>query len=226
MKALIVVLIVLAVLWLISLIRLGGRLRYGADGIFITVFVGPYRLQPFPASEKKGPEEQGGLFVTLAVGPWRMRLVPAAKKKPKKPKKEKPLKEKKPKKPRPEGQPGTLTRLLGLLPTVGEALGALRRRIRFDDVGLTLVWGGSDPASIAIGYGQANAALGVVWPLVENNFKVKRRQFRIDMEYGRTEPAVEAAAAFTITVGQILYLAVRYGMQALIQWIRSGRPAA
>lgn len=188
----------------------------------------PYLVQPFPAAEKPWQgEEPGPFFLTLVIGPLRLRLFPAAKKAAKKPQKEeKPKKEKppKPKKPKPEGQPGTLTRLMSLLPTVIEAVRTLRRRIRIDDFDLTLIWGGSDPASIAIGYGQANAAVGMVWPLIEHNFVVKRRELHIDMEYGRTEPMVEATAAFTITVGQIVSLAVWYGLKLLMLWVRSGRP--
>lgn len=201
MTALIVIFVILAVFWLIGLIRLGGHIRYGAAGFFVNVLAGPVKIQLFPFPEKEPKKD-----------------------KPKKEKKPKPKKEKPPK-PKPEGQPGTLARLLSLIPTVLEAVKALRRRIRIDDFDMTLIWGGSDPASIAMGYGQANAAIGMIWPLVENNFIVKHRDFHIEMDYGRTEPAVELTAAFTITVGQILSLAVWYGLKVLIQWIRSGRPA-
>lgn len=200
MTALIVILVILAVFYLIGLIRLGGRLRYGAEGFRVHILAGPMKLQVLPAP-------------------------------PKKTKKEKPPKEKKPKpeaskKPKPEGQPGTVQRLLSLAPGALDALGALKRRIRVDDFDMTLIWGGSDPASVAIGYGQANAVAGALWPLVENNFKVKRRSFDIRMDYGRSEPAVEITAAFTITVGQVLTLALWHGGKLLIQWVRSGRPAA
>ena len=200
MTAFIVILVILAVFYLIGLIRLGGRLRYGVEGFRIHILAGPVKLQVLPAP-------------------------------PKKPKKEKNPKEKKPKpeapkKPKPEGQPGTVQRLLSLVPGALDALGALKRRIRVDDFDMTLIWGGADPASIAIGYGQANAVAGALWPLVENNFKVKRRSFDIRMDYGRSEPAVEITAAFTITVGQVLTLALWHGGKLLIQWVRSGRPAA
>ena len=199
MTALIVILIVLAVFWLIGMIRLGGRLKYGEAGFYVHILAGPVKIQVLPASTKK-PKKQ-------------------------KPKKEKKTKPEKPKKPKPEGQPGTLRRVMSVLPRILDAVGALKRKIRIDDIDLTLIWGGSDPASIAIGYGRANAALGALWPLVENNFKVKRRSFDIQLDYGRTEPAVEVTAAFTITLGQILTLALWHGGRVLIQWVRSGRPA-
>ena len=198
-----VLLIILLVLWLISLIRVGGRVRYGEAGLFAFVLAGPMKIQLVPAKPKgEKPEKK------------------------KKPKKEKKPKEKKPKekKPKPEGQPGTLSRLMQLLPVVGQACGALKRKIRIDDLKLDLIWGGSDPAAIALGYGQANAALGMLWPLFDNNFKVKRHSFQIGMDYGRTQPAVELEAALTFTIGQIVALGVHYGVKALIIWVRSGRP--
>ena len=193
-----VLLVILLVFWLISLIRVGGRVRYGEAGLFAFVLAGPVKIQLFPAKPKE-------------VKP----------KKKKKPKKEKKPREKKPK---PEGQPGTLSRLMQLLPVVGQVCGTLKRKIRIDDLKLELIWGGSDPAAIALGYGQANAALGMLWPVLENNFKVKRHSFQIGMDYGRTQPAVELEAAVTFTVGQIVTLGVHYGVKALIIWVRSGRP--
>ena len=193
MTVLKVLLIILVVLWLISLIRIGGRVRYEEAGLFVWALAGPVKLQLLPGKPKK-----------------------------KKPKKEKKPKEKEPK---PEGQPGTLSRLMQLLPIVGQACGALKRKIRIDDLNLDLIWGGSDPAAIALGYGQANAALGMLWPLFDNNFKVKRHSFQIGMDYGRTQPAVELEAAVTFTVGQIVVLGVHYGVKALVTWIKSGRPA-
>ena len=190
-----VLLIVLAVLWLISLIRVGGRVSYGQAGLFVTALAGPLKLQILPAKprKKKKPEKE---------------KPPAAEKHRKEPK---------------EGQPGTLSRLMKLLPVVGQACGALKRKIRVDDLELELIWGGSDPAAIALGFGQANAVLGMIWPIFDHNFKVKRHNFRIGLDYDRREPAVEVQAAVTLTVGQIFALGIHYGVKALAVWIKSGR---
>lgn len=197
-----VLLVILAVLWLISLVRIGGRVRYGQAGLFATALAGPFKIQVLPAKERP--------------------------KKEKKPKKErKPKKEKKPKekKPKPEGQPGTLSRLMKLLPVVGQACGSLKRKIRIDDLELELIWGGPDAAAVALGYGRANAALGMLWPIFDHNFKVKRHSFQIGMDYGAAQPMVELQAAVTMTVGQIVTLGVHYGVKALFTWIKSGRTA-
>ena len=200
-----VLLVILVVLWLISLVRIGGRVRYGQAGLFVTALAGPFRIQLLPVKER-----------------------PKKKKKPKKEKKlkEKPAQAKKHKKEPVEGQPGTLSRLMKLLPVVGQACGSLKRKIRIDDLELKLIWGGSDAAAIALGYGRANAALGMLWPLFDHNFKVKRHSFQIGMDYGAAQPMVELQTVVTMTVGQIVTLGVHYGVKALFTWIKSGRPAA
>lgn len=193
-----VLLVILAALWLVSLIRVGGRVGYGQAGVSVIVLVGPLKMRILPAKHKR-------------------------EKKMKKPKRDKPPTVEKHQKERPEGQPGTLSRLMKLLPVVGQVCGALKRKIRIDDLELELIWGAPDPAAAALSYGKANAALGMLWPILDHNFKVKRHSFEIGLDYGRTEPAVEARAAVTMTVGQIVTLGVHYGVKALVTWIRSGR---
>lgn len=197
-----VLLVILAVLWLISLIRIGGRVRYGQAGLFVTALAGPLKLQLLPAKPKKKKKQ----------------------KKEKKPVEPPAQAEKHKKEPKP-GQPGTLSRLMKLLPVVGQACGSLKRKIRIDDLELELIWGGTDAAAAALGYGRANAALGMIWPLFANNFKVKRHSFQIGMDYGAAQPMVELQAAVTMTVGQIVTLGVHYGVKALVVWIKSGKSA-
>ncbi len=200
-----VLLAVLAVLWLISLIRVGGRVSYGQAGLFAYLLMGPVKLQLFP-------------MANASEGNWRSKA--------KKPKKEKPPMAEKHKKEPGEGRPGTLSRLMKLLPVVGQACGSLKRKIRIDELELEVIWGGTDAAAVALGYGRANAALGMLWPVFDHNFKVKRHSFQISADYGRTEPAAELRAAVTMTVGQMMTLGVHYGVKALFTWIKSGRPAA
>ena len=49
-----VLLIILLVLWLISLIRIGGRVSYGESGVFVFLLLGPVKLQLFPSADEPG----------------------------------------------------------------------------------------------------------------------------------------------------------------------------
>ena len=193
---------VLSALFLLSLIRLGGRAKFGPGGFEVYVMAGPVRIRLLPARPKDGEKKR---------------------KKPKKDQGEKPAAEKGHEK---EGKPGTVGRILKLLPAVAEAAGALKRRIRIDHLNLTVIWGAEDAASAALGYGKANALLGMVWPLLDNNFKVRKCDCRVDVDYGRTVPEFRADAAITITVRQLISFAVHYGVKLLMNWSRSGKSSA
>lgn len=202
----IILLVILAVLFLLSLLKLGGMVRYSPEGLTVKVIAGPLRIGILPAKPQKEP---------------------------KKPKKEKPPKEKKDKgkkppeeeKP-PEEKPGTVGRLLKLLPTVAEAAGALKRKICIDRLYLAVVWGAEDAAAAALGYGRANALLGMIWPLLDNNFKVKDCDFRVDVDYEKARPEITVDAALTMTVGQLLAFGIHYGVKLLMNWSRSGKGSA
>ena len=102
MKGWLIVLIILAVLFLIGQLRLGGRVRYDEDGFTLTGIAGPLRLALLPPKER--PKK--------------------AKKKPPKPKKVKQKPEIAEAHPQKKG--GNVGRLMSLLPTVAQAAGARR----------------------------------------------------------------------------------------------------
>lgn len=189
----IILLIVLAVIFLISLIRLGGRATYGEEGFSAVIIAGPFRIRVFPVEPKSQK---------------------VAKKRNEPDRKARQQTEK---------NGGTVGRIVDLLPTVAEAAGVLKRRIRIDRLNLRVVWGAEDPASAAIGYGRANAILGMIWPLLDNNFKIKDCDLQADVDYGRAVPAVTADAAITMTLGQLVSFVTVYGVKLLSGWSRSGR---
>lgn len=197
----IVLIVILAVLFLISLIRLGGRAKYGPEGFRFFVMAGPMTVQLIPAGRKNKEKTA----------------------KPAKEKKSKPVSDEK--KPGKE-KSGTVGRILKLLPTVAETAGALKRKIRIDHLVLTVIWGAEDAAAAALGYGKANALLGMIWPLLDNNFKVKKCEWNVDVDYGRSEPEFTADAVITITIGQLISFIFHYGAKLLMNWSRSGKSSA
>ena len=126
--------LVLAALWLLSLIRFGGQAAYGPHGLQVWLRVCGIMILLYPRKkvrtrrqQRKRPEKE-------------QRELPAAK----------------------DVEPGERWELVKrLLPILLEAAGRLRRHIRVQPLNLT-VWipGAEDPAVSAIWYGRANAALG------------------------------------------------------------------
>ncbi len=193
MTALIVTGCILLALVLIGQLRVGAAVDYSEAGLFVKVKAGPVRIQVLPAKQRK-------------------------------------KKQKKEKKPRPasrhpaeEGAKAetkrslkdTLSLALRFVPLLGEAAGRLKRKIRIDWLVLHVIWGNEDPASAAMGFGAGNAALGMLWPIFEHNFRVKKYDLRVDVDFTRKTPALTARAQATMTIGQILSLGLRLGWKAL-----------
>ena len=195
-----IVLIVLAVLFLLGQIRLGADIRYEAGQLSVAVIAGPVRIPVLPGKER----------------PDKPKKEKQKKQRPEKRRKKKPEAQ-------PEEKPGTLTRILDLLPVVGEAAGALRRKILIRSLKVKIIWAAADAAGAAIGFGRIHGLLGMIWPILDHNFRVKDHDFQVDVDYESHRPEVSFDIALTLTVGQALAFAVHYGAKALSRWSRSGR---
>lgn len=204
MTALKVLLIVVLALLLISLVRLGGQVRYSEDGLLVRLIAGPLRITLYPAKPKE-----------------------------KKPKKEKKRKQKRTPKPdeqpgeeKPEPKGGMLKLFMEMLPVIGEAAGALRRKLRIDDLTVHLTWATDDPAKTALGFGRANAILGMIWPVFDHNFKVKKHDLGVAADFDQSRPTVYCNAALTMTVGQLVAFGLRFGIKLLVIWSRNRKGPA
>lgn len=188
MRALIIIGCIVLLLLLIGQIRVGALVAYSEAGFFVKIKAGPVCMQILPA--KKVKEE-----------------------KTKQPKKQ-PAKEKEDAAPQRKIK-DTLTLAMRFIPLLGEAAGRLKRKICIDWLFLHVIWGAADPASAAMGFGAGNAVIGILWPILEHNFKVKTHDLRVDVDFERAKPAFNADAQATLTIGQVLTLGVVLGFKAL-----------
>lgn len=172
-------LIVLLVLLFLLLLPLGVRVRYDEDGLFAWLKIGPVLIRLFPPKAEK------------------------------KPKKEKKPKEDKPK--QADDHPkrgGPLALIKGCLPLIRPTLEGIRKRLTIKHLTLHVIWAAPDPADAAMGYGAANAALGVLWPVFYQNFKIRDYALGVDVDFDAVEPALYAKADLTMTVFRLLTLAL------------------
>lgn len=179
---------ILLVFWLLGRIRIGAAVSYSEDGFFLSVKAGPVRIRVLPAKKTA--------------------------KKPAKKTVKKPAAAGRTKKPGPNRR-DTISAACRFLPLLGEAAGRFRRKIRIDYVKIHIIWGAVDPAAAAKGYGTGNAIMGILWPVIEHNFNVKRRDLGVDVDFERTKPELIGEAQVTITIGQSLTLALLLGGKAL-----------
>lgn len=197
MRELKILLAVVLLLFLLSLIRIGGEAECSAHGALVRVRLGALRIQVYPVRRPNGK-----------------------KKAPKKRKKQ----EKVEGEPKPEqGAPLELVRRF--LPLVGEAAGALKRRIRIDRLFLDVVAGGQDAAAAALAFGRINGAVGMIWPVFEQNFDVRDHRIRTAVNFQSGRLTVFLSAAFSARLGQLVSFAVRYGLKFFACY-RSGKTAS
>lgn len=198
--------IAFAILFLLAILPLGASVLYDEDGPVVRVVAGPLKIKVFPLKKK--------------------------------PKKDKPKKEKKPKKEAaPEAPAGTQPApekrkvpkqkkggsILDFLPLVNVALDLLndlRLKLRVDHLKLHLTMAADDPCDLAIHYGRMNASVAGLLTQLERFLVIKKRDVHIDCDFAASETVVLARLDLTITLGRILYIAVRYGVRALITFLK------
>lgn len=194
-----IALAVLAVLWLLGRIRLGVRARY----------------------------EEGKAEVRLLIGPVKIALYPSKERAEKADRPEKGKKETKKRQKAGEGAKKTahpMPPVGQLLELAAQAAGALRRKIRIDELVVHITWADPDPAQAALGFGRANGALGMIWPLIDHNFHVKTHDLGVAVDFQGEKPTFFLRAALTMTVSQLLAFGLRFGGKLLMIWSR-GRKA-
>ena len=190
--------VVLAVLVLIALIPVGVRLGYDDGAIGVQAAVGRLRIRiyPRPVDEVKAAKK-------LA----RQRRKPP---KPQKPKKDKP--------PKPEKSGGGLSpAAIRQLVELGlDLVGKLPRKLLVEDLTVHAVFGGSNAAEIAVGYGKAWAVIGAVTPVLENTFRIRRRDLQAKLDPARSSMGLYLRMDLRMRVGTALWL----GIQALARLLK------
>lgn len=179
--------IILLVLLALSLLPLGVRVRYDKDAlsVFVRLWFIPIRILP-----AKGKKDK-------------------AKKKEKKPKEA------------PEGEAppakkgGKLDAVRAVLPLVKPALLGVKKRLTIRELELFVTWAASDPADAAVGYGYAQAALGTLWAVVDQSFKVKKSRLGCSVDFDASSPTVYADATLTMRLGQIVTLVIPLAVRFL-----------
>ncbi|MCD8126313.1 MAG: hypothetical protein LUD82_02210 [Clostridiales bacterium] len=213
MKALLVILIVLAVLVLIGFIRFGGTVEYSSEGLTVLVKILCFNIKVLPRPEKT-PEQQAADEEKKKKAAEKKKKAEEkrkakAKKKAQK-KKKQPEEDKKPKK------GGSLQLILKMIPAALETLGDLKNVLRFDELYVHYTIAGQpDPAGAARQYGMICAGGGAVTALLENNLRIRRREVSAWVDFTTTEALVYVRLTITLSVGRVVCFAVKAGIKFL-----------
>ena len=183
--------IALGIVILILLLPLGVSAIYDGEGPRVAILAGPVRIPVLPAKKKdKKPKRK------------KEKKKPAAKATPAKAAHK-------------EKKGGSLTDFLPLAKIILEFLGDFRRKLRVNILEVDLVLAGGDPCDLAINYGKATAAMGNLWPRLEELFVIKKRDVKIQCDFEGDKTLVTARLDLTITVARVFSVGFRYGIRAL-----------
>ena len=162
---------------------------------------------------------EGAFSLAARIGPARLHLLPKAPDA--KPGKAKPKKPKKKKSAPPDAQ--TLLKLaeLGL-----QALDRLRQKLHVRLLRLVFVSGAPDPYDTALAFGCVNAALGALTPLAERTLCIDERDIQTGVDFDAERPRIDARIVCTIRVGQIVAVALIFGVGYLKQKLQAKKARA
>ena len=193
-----------ACLVVLALLPLGIRGSYDQIGFTVRVIAGPLKITLFPRKNRKGKPK------TADSSEKTTEETTKASSEKKRPKTERTEKDE----PGMESG-GSLERFVPWIRLGLDFLGALRRKIRLDNLYLHVVLAGDDPCDLAVNYGRAWAAVGDLLPKLERVFVIGKRDIQVNCDFAAERITVAARGDMTITLGRTLCLGVIYGIRAL-----------
>ena len=138
--------------------------------------------------------------LSARIGPFRRRLLP-----------------KPPEKPKKKSAPPDLKTILGLAKLGLQALDRFRQKLRVQLLRLVFVSGAPDPYDTALEFGYVNAALGALTPLAERALRIEERDIQTGVDFQAEQPRIDARIVCTIRIGQIVVIALAFGIGFLKQ---------
>ena len=203
MNGYVIAALIVAVLWWIGRIRVGGGARLGDQGLSAWVRLGPKQIVLYPLKPKKDTPP----------------------KKPKKPKKAKTRKEKPPKPKTTLAEKLRSGKLLAetFVPIALEAAKGFAYKLQIDVLELYIHVGAGDPADGAVLYGRANALAAAVWIPMNDAFHIREGRVRVDWDPLAERLTCAGQLALSLRIGQILWIGLRFGVKALAGLLRYRR---
>lgn len=110
---------------------------------------------------------------------------------------------------------GKISEVKRYLPLIGEAAGELRHKIVIDSLELRLTAAAQDAMSAAMTFGYSNMVLGMILPILEQNFTVKSKNIYTDIDFSAQAPTIYLNAEVTLRLGQLVSFALRYFIRFL-----------
>ena len=206
--------IALGILVGILILPIGVSALYDSQGFRARVIIGFIRFTIFPMKKKEKKEKKKKQDTAPKETEQETPKEEPTKEPTKSANTEAPKKKPAPKKEDPGGSLLDFLPLVKLaLKFVGEFFG---KTLHIDVLYLKVTMAGGDPCDLAVNYGKAWAALGNLWPKLDDLMTIKKRDVQLQCNFEGDETLVNARVDITLTLGRVLGLAICYG--ARIVW--------
>lgn len=175
-----------AILIFVLILPVGIRLRYGQEGFKLWYAIGPIRFAYRPKKEKEHVQNaKPNISLRNFIGKADENT---------------------------HKKDGVWGNFRTDLKTILAIFGYLRPKIRIKCFVLKLHLAGASPATMAIEYGGAWAAIGSFLPLMEEAFNLKKRELDVDCNFSGETTSLDARLDISIGLGRLLLCLIRYGM--------------
>lgn len=219
--------IALGIVVLLAILPLGVHVGYDQDGAVVQIIAGPIRITLIPKKKKKDKPKKEKKPKKDKKAKQAQQPAPEGEQPPetpaeeKKPKKDKKAEKQQKNKDNTEKKGGSILDFLPLvdiaLDFVGEFFG---KTLHIDVLYIKFTMAGGDPYNLAMNYGKAWAAVGILWSKLDEWMTIKKRDIQIQVDFEGSETLVNARVEITLTLGRLIGLAVRYAVKALITLLK------
>lgn len=188
--------IALGVLGLLAILPLGVSALYDAAGFRVFIVAGPVKIKAYPGKKKQKEKKQ----------------TPKEEKKSAKKTAQKASVEK--------NRGGSVEDFRSIVELILDFLAHFRRKLRLNRVELNLVLAGDDPCDLATNYGRAWAALGNLWPRLEERYVIKKRDVQVQCDFTADQTVVTARLDMSITLGRLVVMSAIYGTRGIRELLK------
>lgn len=110
---------------------------------------------------------------------------------------------------------GSVSDFLPLVDNVFSLLVDFRKHLQIRILRMHLVLAEEDPCDLAMHYGDAWAALGNLIPLLEQNFRIRKRDMTVSCDFTAEKTKIYAYVHGTISLGGLLWLVIYHGLKGI-----------
>jgi len=182
--------VIVSILVIIILLRFGVIAEYDENGFTLRARVGPLKIRIIP-QRLTSPED----IKKKAERKAKRKAIKKAKK----------LKQKA-KKAQDAVRPGLAEVFFTMLSSAKETFRRMKRRLLIKELTIYYTSGGKDPCVAAMSFGAANAVIGAIVPVLEKNFRIKRRDLRASADFDSDKQMIYFKAVISLAVWEAVYI--------------------